>query len=493
MTATYAQQQRQRGFPQQPAEQQQPAQPAANRQPPPVVNDHIVQTHHTVKIGGQEVKYTATAGTLVLRAEDNTPRATFFFVAYTKDDVADRNKRPVTFAFNGGPGSATVWLHLGALGPKRVATADEMGNPLPAPYSLVDNEYSILDVTDVVLIDAISTGFSRPVQGQNPAQFYGVDNDAAAFGDFMRLYVTRYGRWLSPKYIIGESYGTTRAAALSGYLQNTVKMYLNGIVLLSSMPLQTLGSDQNFALTFPTYTAIAWYHKKLPKDLMGDLKKTVAEAEQFAMGEYTTALMKGDTLPAAEKAQIVKKMARLTGLSPEFIEECNLRISAPRFRKELLRSQRRIIGRLDARFTGIDRDAAGENPEYDPSDAINAGAYTATINDYLRNELKFETDLPYQVSARVQPWGSMSPTRDGVMETLREAMTRNPFLKVFIIKGYYDMACFYFPVNYMESHLYLDPSFRDHIQGDYFETGHMVYIDKRALKQFKEDMVKFIK
>jgi carboxypeptidase C (cathepsin A) len=491
----YAQpQQRQRGFEQQPAMEQQQAQPqpAANRQPPPVVNDHIVETHHSAKIGGQELKYTATAGTMVMRAEDGTPRATVFFVAYTKDDVADRGKRPITFAFNGGPGSASVWLHLGALGPKRVATADEMGNPLPPPYSLVDNEYSILDVSDVVLIDAISTGFSRPVQGQNPAQFYGVDNDAAAFGDFMRLYVTRYSRWLSPKYIIGESYGTTRAAALSGYLQNTVKMYLNGIVLLSSMPLQTLGSDLNSALTLPTYTAIAWYHKKLPKDLMGDLKKAVAESEQFAMGEYSTALMKGDTLPAAEKAQIVKKLARFTGLSPEFIEECNLRISASRFRKELLRSQRRIVGRLDARFVGIDHDAAGENPEYDPSDAINAGAYTATINNYLRNELKFESDLPYQISARVQ-WGSMSPARGGVMETLRAAMTQNPFLRVFVIKGYYDMACFYFPVNYMESHMYLDPSLRDHIQSDYFETGHMVYIDKRALKQFKEDMVKFIK
>src|ERR1700722_17355494 len=462
--------------------------------------EKVVQTKHSVRIGGQEIKYTATAGTILLKLEDGTPKASVFYVAYTKDDVNDASKRPVTFTFNGGPGSASIWLHLGAFGPRRVDMG-EAGAVLPAPYKLVDNEYSLLDMTDLVFIDPVSTGYSRAVPGEAPRQFHGIEEDIQSVGDFIRLYATRNKRWTSPKFLAGESYGTTRAAGLSGYLQQRYGMYLNGIILVSTiLNFETAdfnsGNDLPYILYLPTYTAIAWYHKRLPADLQGDLRKAVAESEDFAKGDYSTALMAGDALANAKHVEIVQKLARLTGLSADYIERTNMRVEIERFTKELLRSERRTVGRIDGRFTGIDKDAAGEAPEYDPSIAAIIGPYTATLNDYVRGDLKFDSDLPYEVlTGRVYPWSFKSYENRyvDVGETLRSAMTQNPFLHVFVAKGYYDLATPFFAADYTFDHLGLDPSLRNHLSGAYYESGHMVYAHMPSLAKLKQDSAQFIR
>ncbi len=481
-----------------PAEQK-PAETRETQKPEPL-KERISTTQHSIRLGGQELKYTATAGTIVLKKEDGTPRAAVFFIAYTKDGVADLSQRPVTYAFNGGPGSSSVWLHLGCLGPKRVLL-DDNGNPPPPPYRLVDNEYSILDRTDMVFIDPVTTGYSRAAQEKDAKEFHGFREDIASVGEFIRVYTTRYGRWGSPKYLAGESYGTTRAAGLSGYLQENLGMNLNGIILISSvLNFQTVafdpGNDLPYVLFLPTYTATAWYHKRLPKDLMADLRKAIDESERFASGEYTLALMKGDRLSDEERGSVVKKLARYTGLSPRYIEETNLRIQIGRFCKELLRDKRRTVGRYDSRYEGIDRDAAGERSEYDPSYAVAQGPYTATFNQYVRQDLKFDTDLPYEIlTGRVRPW-NWAPYENryvNVAETLRGAIAQNPKLRVYIAKGYYDLATPFFAADYVADHLGLEPSLRDNITGNYFEAGHMFYLHKPSLEKLKRDLAEFIR
>jgi carboxypeptidase C (cathepsin A) len=485
---------------QKPGEKPAEAPKDADKKIPPVPEDKVVQTKHSARIGGQEIKYTATAGMLVMKDEEGKPKASVFYMAYTRDDVTDVAQRPIMFTFNGGPGSASVWLHLGAFGPRRVEMGDA-GALLPPPYKMVDNESSLLDVTDMVFIDPVSTGYSRPAPGESPSQFHGVQEDVQSVGDFIRLYATRNKRWSSPKFLAGESYGTTRAAGLSGYLQQRYGMYLNGIILVSTiLNFQTAdfnsGNDLPYILYLPTYTAIAWYHKRLPADLQGDLRKAVAESEEFAKGEYSTALMAGDALPAAKHLEIVQKVARLTGLSTDYIERTNMRVEIERFTKELLRSERRTVGRIDGRFTGIDKDAAGEAPEYDPSIAAIIGPYTATLNDYVRGDLKFDSDLPYEVlTGRVFPW-SFKPYENryvDVGETLRSAMTQNPFLHVFVAKGYYDLATPFFAADYTFDHLGLDPSLRGHLSGAYYESGHMVYAHMPSLAKLKQDTAQFIR
>jgi carboxypeptidase C (cathepsin A) len=462
--------------------------------------EKAVPTKHTIKLGGQEIKYTATAGTILLKLEDGTPKASVFYIAYTKDDVSDVAKRPLTFAFNGGPGSASLWLHLGAFGPRRVEMGDA-GALLPPPYKLVDNEYSLLDVTDLVFIDPVSTGYSRAVPGEALKQFHGIQEDIESVGDFIRLYATRNKRWTSPKFLAGESYGTTRAAGLSGYLQQRYGMYLNGIILISSiLNFQTAqfdtGNDMPYILYLPTYTAIAWYHKKLPADLQSSgLPKSVEESRNFAAHEYTDVLMSGDNLPAARRKEIAAKLSRLTGLSAEYVERSNLRIEIQRFDKELLRDQRRTVGRLDGRFTGIDEDAAGARPDYDPSLAAIVGPYTATFHDYVRSDLKFESDLFYEyLTGRVRPW-SYEPYENryvNVAETLRSAMTQNPFLHVFVGKGYYDLATPFYAAEYTFDHLNLDDSLRPHLSGGYYEAGHMMYVHLPSLAKLKKDLTEFM-
>ncbi len=462
--------------------------------------EKTVKSKHTVVIDGQEIAYTATAGTLILKDEEDKPKASLFYVAYTRDGVEDMARRPLTFSFNGGPGSSSVWLHMGVVGPRRVLMSPE-GDMLPPPYTLVNNEYSLLDVTDLVFIDPVSTGYSRAYPLEEAKQFHGVEQDIKSVGEFIRLYTTRAKRWASPKFLIGESYGTTRAAGLSGYLQNEIGMYLNGIMLVSSvLNFQSirfdLGNDLPYILFLPTYAAAAWFHNRLPADLQGqELRAVLAEVKTFAEREYTLALMQGARLPEKERRQIVTRLARYSGLSKTYIEQTNLRIDIFRFVKELLRDERRTIGRFDARFEGIDRDAAGEHHEYDPSYAIIQGAYTAMLNDYIRSELRFKSDLPYEIlTGNVHPWdySKFQNQYVNVAETLRGAMTQNPFLKVFVGNGYYDLATPFYATEYTFDHLELDPSLQEHITMDYYEAGHMMYLHEPSLAKLKADLARFL-
>ena len=473
--------------------------------------EQISETQHTLVLDGQPLEYTAMAGTIVLREEEEgdesksegeKPKASIFFVAYTlrPGDDADRASRPITFSFNGGPGSSSVWLHLGLLGPRRVPVADERDQPLPPPFQLVDNAHSLLDLTDLVFIDPVSTGYSRAVPGEKPSTYHDFKKDIESVGDFVRLYTTRFQRWASPKYLIGESYGTTRAAGLSGYLQNRHGMYLNGVMLISSiLDFQsarfTPGNDLPHVLFLPTYAAAAWYHRRLAGDLQADLARTLAQVEAFAQGEYAHALFQGAALPAREREEIVEKLARYTGLSPDYVEQTNLRINIHRFVKELLRDERRTVGRLDSRFTGIDRDSAGEKAEYDPSYALIQGPFTAALNDYVRTELGYETDLPYEIlTDRVRPWTYDEHQNEfvNVAETLRESMSKNPFLRVFVACGTYDLATPYYATQHTFNRLQLDPSLHSNITLTSYEAGHMMYIHEPSLAQLKADLAEFI-
>ena len=484
-----------------------PQKPEEKKEEKPTPKDNIVETKHSVQIGGKEIKYTVTAGTMILKEETadrekesqgEKPRAQIFFIAYTKDGVKDKSKRPITFSFNGGPGSSSVWLHLGLLGPRRVVLKDNGELPKP-PFKLTDNQYSVLDETDLVFIDPISTGYSRPVEGEKPKEWHGFKKDIESVGDFIRLYTTRYKRWLSPKFLAGESYGTTRAAGLSGYLQERHGLYLNGLMLISVvLDFTTIdfnfNNDLPYILFLPAYAAAAWYHRKL--NVRVPLQTLLKEVENFAQNEYARALLKGNAMTKEERDGIVEKLARYTGISKEFIERTNLRIIDQHFFKELLRDRGRTIGRLDSRFTAIDRIGVTERPEFDPLLTNVLGPYTAAFYDYVRSELKFESDLPYEIlSEKVWPW-SYAPFENqyvNVGETLRQAMTYNPYLKVFVASGYYDLGTPYFAAEYTFNHLGLDQSLQKNISMEYYDAGHMMYIHMPSLKAMKKDLTKFIK
>ena len=474
-----------------------PGERAVAEKPP--AEEELSQTQHVVRIGGVDVKYTATAGTLLLRDETGKPKANVFFVAYTRDDVTDRKRRPLTFAYNGGPGSASVWLHMGALGPKRVQMGEDGFQPAP-PFTLVDNQASIIDVSDLVMIDAISTGFSRPLPGEETKQFHGVREDLRWFGEFIRRYVTRFDRWSSPKFLLGESYGTFRSAGLAAELQQRHGIELNGIILVSTvLDMSTIRfdgpNDLPYITNLPTYTAIAWYHKQLGADLQGDLPKTLAASRAFAIGEYATALLKGSRLSAAERADVARKVARFTGLDAGYVEQANLRVNPSRFRKELLRDRRLSVGRLDGRYTSLDIDGAGETPEFDPSNTALQGAYTALFQEYVRRDLKFTSDLKYETSANVQPWNYLDGPRmaTSTTEMLRSAMARNPFLKVLVVNGYYDLATPFFGAEYTFDHLGWEQTYGDRVSMAYYEGGHMMYIRIPMLEKLKADVAAFIR
>lgn len=466
------------------------------------LSDNLSITEHQVKIGGKNLKYTATTGTLVIRDEEEKAKATIFFVAYTKNGTKDPGKRPLTFSFNGGPGSSSVWMHLGVLGPRRVKMDDAgEGAAPPPPYQLIDNEFSILDQTDLVFIDPVSTGYSRPAPGEEAKQFHGLKNDIESVGTFIRLYTTRYARWSSPKFLIGESYGTTRSAGLAGHLQDIHGMYLNGIMLISSiLNFQTarfsVGNDLPYILFLPTYAATAWYHGLLEEKLQKlNLAGFLSEVESFAMNEYTLALMKGAALSSVEKEEVVQKLMGFTGLSQAYIEGTNLRIGIHRFVKELLRDQQgRTVGRFDSRFKGIDRDAAGETHEYDPSFATVQGVYSSMLNDYVRRDLGFESDLPYNIlTGLYQNWDFGAKNEFvNVGDTLRGAMTKNPYLKVLVANGYYDLATPYFATEYTVNHLDLDPGLQENVSLTYYEAGHMMYTHMDSLKKMKVDLDSFL-
>jgi carboxypeptidase C (cathepsin A) len=468
--------------------------------------DQLVETHHSIKIAGKKIDYTVTTGTMILKEETSDrdkesekikPKAAFFFAAYTRDGVEDKTRRPITFAFNGGPGSSSVWLHLGVVGPRRVHMTDEGFMPQP-PFKLVDNEFSLLDVSDLVFIDPVSTGFSRPAEGQKAREFHGFQKDIESVGDFIRLYTTRYQRWTSPKFLIGESYGTTRSAGLSGYLQERHGMYLNGIMLISSiLDFQTArfdpGNDLPYILFLPTYAATAFYHGRVRT--RKPLESFLKEVEKFASGEYTLALARGSSLPIRERTRIASELSRFTGLAVDYILRSDLRIEIFRFTKELLRDKNRTAGRLDTRFTGIDRDAAGENFEFDPSMSAITGPYTATLYDYVRGELNFESDLPYEIlNGKVWPWSYAQNENNyvNVAETLRKSMSNNPYLKVHVANGYYDLATPYYATRYTFDHLGLDASLQGNISMSYYPAGHMMYIHMPSLAELKNNLVEFI-
>ena len=465
-----------------------------------------VETHHTISIGGKVLRYTATAGRLPIKDAEDKIEAEMFFVAYTLDGTEPAT-RPLTFAYNGGPGSASVWLHMGALGPRKVVLEQEGWLP-QSPYRRDDNPNTPLDKTDLVLVDAIGTGYSRPADQAAGRKFWNMSGDIAAFGEFIRIYISRYERWLSPLYLFGESYGTTRSAGLAGYL-NERGINFNGIVLLSTvLNFETLESsftnDVPYPMLLPSFTSIAWYHKKLPPDLMADPNRARQESMQFALGEYTQALASGDTLTPEQRQSVIDKLNRYTGISKEVIEWSNLRLDVGTFTHFLLADQRLRVGRLDGRFKGPDPDGFMNTRFFDPSSAETGPPFTSVFNDYVRRELNYKVDMPYYVSGQQSgffQWSFSAPQggRGGgnpfEMETstpLREAIVKDRYLKILNMEGYYDLATPYLAAWYTFDHLDLSPEFRKNISHAQYESGHMVYLDSKAHAKMKQDFANFI-
>ncbi len=480
------------------------AEPAAGTPPP---TDRLAVTRHRLRLAGRDLDYTATCGTVVLReesekegvAEKEKARASVFFVAYTLDG-ADPATRPVTFAFNGGPGSSSVWLHLGLLGPKRVELDDE-GRAPPPPGRLVDNDCSLLDRSDLVFIDPVGTGYSRMTPGEKVAEFHEYKRDLESVGEFIRLYCSRHGRWASPKYLIGESYGTTRAAGLSGHLIERHGMYLNGVMLVScALDFASLrfdpGHDLPPVLFLPTYAATAWYHGRLAPELQAKpLREVLAEVEAFAAGEYAAALFRGARLPAEARAAVARRLARYTGLSEAYVERTNLRVEIFRFCKELLRDEGRTVGRLDSRFTGFDRDGAGERFEFDPGFAGIYGAYAAAMNDYVRRALAFESDAPYEVLKGLYlnwGWKDYANRFANVADTLRKALAMNPHMRVLVANGYYDFATPHFASDHTFAHLEIPETLRSNFTVEYYEAGHMMYVHRPSLERLSASLRAFV-
>jgi carboxypeptidase C (cathepsin A) len=460
--------------------------------------ENTVSTAHTVNANGRTLRYHAVAGTLTIRDDDAKPVASMFYVAYTLDD-ADHTRRPVTFFYNGGPGSSSVWLHMGSFAPVRVRTA----NPeyiRPAPYDFGPNPDTLLDKTDLVFLDMVGAGFSRPLGDAKGKDFWGVDQDADAFARGIMRWTTRNSRWTSPKFLFGESYGTMRTAAVAYQLQDR-GMALNGVVLLSSIlnyGIEQPGFDQSYISYLPSYAATAWYHKRIANP-PADVATFVERARVFAQGPYAQALAQGQRLPAAEADAIANEMAALTGLSAEFIKRANLRVDLNRFQKELLRDKRLTVGRFDSRYTGVDTDAAGENPDYDASDTAIAGAFITTFNDYIQRDLNYHTEMPYRIAAYGlkdfewdwkhrgpnQHWPQNNPD---VAVDLAMAMRTNPFLKVLSLNGYYDMATPFFATEYDISHMLLDETLQKNVTFRYYPSGHMIYLNPDALKALHADL-----
>lgn len=491
---------------QQPPPEAPPGAPAAGKEaPPPAIPPapKPAVSHHRITLGGKPVAYAATAGTVDLKDAKGETIARMFAVAYTGEGP-DAKSRPVTFAFNGGPGSSSLWLHMGSFGPVRVETSDARPTP-PPPYRIVDNAQSLLDRTDLVFVDAVGTGFSRIVGKGEGKNFYGTDADVEAFGQFIERWVSANGRWNSPKFLLGESYGTTRGAALLAYLERR-GMAFNGAIFVSSylnawddFSGPAFSNDLPYALYLPTMAATAWYHKKLDP-APPDLPAFLDEVRAFALGEYAPALAKGNRLSEPERAAVVAKLRRYTGLSETFIRNGNLRIDPSRFEKELLRGEQRTVGRLDARFEGIDHDAAGEFPEYDAANNAFGSAFTAAANTYLRDTLGYQTDDLYKPTNYAEvgrDWddrhridGNRTPMPD-VAEDLRQAMSINTSLRIFSANGWFDFATPFFETEYTISHMGLDPKLEKNIVFGYYPSGHMIYLHPPALEKMRADLAKF--
>jgi carboxypeptidase C (cathepsin A) len=459
-------------------------------------------TEHDITIDGQKLHYKATAAKMLMKDDSGKVRANIFFVAYDKDRPADSDPadRPITFLFNGGPGAAAVWLHIGAVGPRRVELG-ENSLPVGPPYRLIDNPQTWLAESDLVFIDPVGTGFSRAAEGEKAEQFYGVKEDINSVSEFIRLYITHFQRWSSPMFLAGESYGTTRAAGLSEHLIDRYGIAVNGIVFISTvLDFQTLepgdANDLPYPLYLPSYAAAAWYHKRLAPELQADLKRTLAQVEKWSTQTYMVALARGSELPAGDRRQVVEKLAQYTGLPAEFIERNNLRISPGAFQKQLLIADRKTIGRFDARITGFDLEPAYNRPMYDPSLSYYLPLYTSTFNDYVRRVLKFESDLPYEVlSGKVQPWKMGEPGSGylSVTDDLRSAMAKNPRLQVMFASGYFDLATPYSATTFTVDHMDLSPELRGHIRHNFYMGGHMMYHDLPSLEKLNTDVKDFIR
>jgi carboxypeptidase C (cathepsin A) len=457
-----------------------------------------VVTHHQVTLNGKVLSYTATTGRLPLKRDDGKTEAEMFFVAYTLD-AQDPAKRPLTFSFNGGPGSASVWLHMGALGPRRVVMQPNGFMPA-APYRLEDNPNTLLDRSDIVMIDAMSTGYSRAANAELTKKFLGVTGDVHAFGEFIRLYLSRYERWSSPLFLLGESYGTTRAAGISGYLADH-GISFNGVTLLSmAVDFQTLewnnSNDLPYLMLVPTFNMIAAYHHKLSPDLTTDLSATRDQVVRWATNDYALALGKGDSLSPEEHSKIVAQLSRYIGIRSEVIEAHNLRIDVPTFNKELLLDQKLISGRLDGRFTSPNPDS--DDRDFDPTSAAILPPYNSAFNNYLRTELNYKSDMPYRVFAYDEPgfqkweWGNAVEGFPSTAGGLRAAMIKNPYMKVLVMEGYYDLATPFAAANWTMDHLDLSPAFRQNISYATYKSGHMVYIDRAEHDKMKKDLVEFM-
>lgn len=459
--------------------------------------DMMKETDHTLQMKGMTIPYKASVGTLTIKDCKDEAKAQIFYVAYTRTDVTDMKKRPLTFCFNGGPGSCSVWLHMGAFGPKRVV-CDTEGLPVQ-PFQTTDNQYSLLDVTDLVFIDPVATGYSRAAPGQDPKQFFGVKEDISSVGDFIRMYTTKNARWQSPKVLAGESYGTTRAAGLSSYLQNKYFMSLNGVILVSSvLDWQTInladkynGNDLPCVLSLPTFAAAAWYYKKA--DTKTTLEDFLGEVEQFAAHDYTLALMQGDKLQDKQRQDVLDKLVTYTGISRDYLDCSNLRLDILSFGKQLLKSEQKIIGRFDARLEGIDVAPCDSTPAYDPSLDMVAAGYTATFNDYVKSQLGWDKDMEYVILGDVSPWNYEPAINQylNVASDLRDTMTQNSTMKVFVASGLFDLATPYFATEYTLDHMQLSPLLKGNLIRKFYPGGHMMYLNEPNLQTLKSDLTEF--
>ncbi len=464
-------------------------------------------TKHSIKIDGKLINYTATVGTLIQKNEKDEPIASFGYTAYVKEGEADAGKRPVTFSYNGGPGSASIWLHMGVMGPRRIAVNDPNSNG-PAPYQLQDNNYCLLDVSDIVMMDPIGTGISRAVGKSKNADFWGVEPDIKSVSEFIKNYITENERWNSPKFLLGESYGTFRSAGVADYMQDRLGISVNGIVLVSSvLDIRTLafqpGDDLPYIVNFPTYAATAWYHNKVPNK-PADLQPFLKEVRDFASGEYAAALIKGDALGADEKERILNKLVTYTGLSKDYWNNANLRVSQPQFSEELLRTTHEEVGRLDSRYKGISQDPLSEFAFNDPQDYSISPAFTSAFMNYYTVELKVPKDKTYNTGAYMLSdfsWDWKHPRSNGFFGNasspntgpdLVNAMSNNPRLKVLVLNGIFDLATPFYGTEYTFDHLGLDKKIKNNISMKYYEAGHMMYIHNASAAAFKKDVSDFI-
>jgi carboxypeptidase C (cathepsin A) len=477
--------------------------PSPAAEPPPAAGQTAdAVTHHSVTIGGTAYAYTARAGLITLVNGKEQPAANVFYTAYTLDGV-DSTARPVTFIYNGGPGSSTMWLRMGSIGPVRVLAGN--GQPSgPPPYRIQDNPYSLLDKSDLVFIDMPDSGFGRFLPGANPKDFFGVDQDVAAFGQFIQNYITKFDRWNSPKFIFGESYGTTRSAALADYLLNH-GVSLNGVVLQSSIlnfgldygngePNAT--GDWAYVLYLPTEAATAWYHDKVPNK-PADLGSFVSQVERFAAGPYLAALYKGNAIASNERNAVARRLSYYLGIPQSYILESNLRVPYDRFQRELLRGQGIVVGRLDSRYTtyGL-HEASNEGPPWDPTDSSIDAPYTTAVNQYIREELQYNPPIEYRpniygiIYSNGSSWDFTHNRREptNVAPDLADAMTQNPDLKVFSANGYYDFATPFFATVYTLQHLEIAPPLQSNITYGFYQSGHMIYLDDTALAAYKADL-----